>query len=77
MTGCQAYVGRGVLLARGGRRLRPCSRQGTEERVRTEVRGVGSGPEERTYRLCGQHAAQWDRAERGEAWPPTLEAFER
>lgn len=72
---CDAYAGKGEPLARGGRRYRPCKRPATTERTRSE--GHWGGTVERTYALCGQHAAQWDKAERGMGYPPRLSSDER
>lgn len=72
MGHCQAYVhgSGGMPLAHGGRRHRNCKRPATTSRSQPE--GHWSGAVLRTYDFCGQHAAQWDRAERGEGFPPNL-----
>jgi hypothetical protein len=72
---CSCYVGRGVPLARGGRRYRSCKRPPTTQRARTEV--TLNSEYERVYWLCSQHAAQWDKAERGEGYMPRLTSDER
>lgn len=55
---CAAYTAKSVPLAREGRRHQRCKKIAVTERTRTE-RSL-AWETERTYPLCGTHAAMWD-----------------